>query len=78
MTQFLRILIAALVVCHVPLSAAQRSLGDVAREAEKSKGKTEQPSKTYTNDDLRPAERGPSAGCQPAERKHDPASGNTY
>ena len=78
MSLFLRILIAALVVCHAPLSAAQTSLGDVAREAEKSKGKTEQPSKTYTNDDLRSAERGPSAGCQPAERKHDPASGNTY
>ncbi len=78
MNQSLRILIAALVVCHVSVSAAQTPLGDVAREAEKSKGKTEQPSKTYTNDDLRPAERGPSAGCQPAEHKYDAASGNTY
>lgn len=78
MNQFLRILIAALVACNVSASAEQTSLGDVAREAEKRKETTAQPSKTYTNDDLRPAEPGPSAACQPAEHKYDPASGNTY
>jgi hypothetical protein len=78
MNQILRILIAALVVCHVPLSAAQTSLGDVAREAEKRKDTPAQPSKTYTNDDLRKAEPGPATGCQSAEHKYDPASGKTY
>ncbi len=70
MNQFLRILIAALVACNVSASAEQTSLGDVAREAEKRKETPAQPSKTYTNDDLRPAEPGPSAGCQPAEHKY--------
>jgi hypothetical protein len=82
MNEFLRILIAALVVCDVSVSAEQTSFGDLAREAEKRKETAERPSKTYTNDDLRPVERSPSAGrssagCQ-SEHKYDPTSGDTY
>jgi hypothetical protein len=82
MNEFLRILIAALVVCDVSVSAEQTSLGDLAREAEKRKETAERPSKTYTNDDLRPVEPGraagrSSAGCQ-SEHKYDPTSGDTY
>lgn len=81
MNGFLRILVAALVVCAVSVSAEQTSFGDLAREAEKRKEAAEQPSKTYTNDDLRPVEPSPSAGrssagCQP-EHKYDPTSGDT-
>ncbi len=85
MNAFLRILIAALVVCHVSVSAEQTSLGDAAREAAKrketAKETAEQPSKTYTNDDLRPQESSPSAGrsragCQ-SEHKYEPTSGDT-
>ena len=82
MNECLRLSIAALVVCGVSVSAEQTSLGDLAREAEKSKDTKEQPSKIYTNDDLRPADPNPSAGrssagCQ-SEHKYDPASGDTY
>ena len=39
---------------NVWVSADQTSFGEPAREAEKRKEAAEQPSKTYTNDDLRP------------------------
>lgn len=81
MNAFVRILIAALVVCHVSVSAEQTSLGEAAREAEKRKETTDQPSKTYTNDDLRPNESSPSTGRSPAgcqsEHKYDSTSGDT-
>jgi hypothetical protein len=79
MNECLRILIAALVVWNVPVSAEQTSLGDIAREAEKRKQAAERPSKTYTNDDLepRPSAGRSSAGCQ-SEHKYDPTSGDTY
>lgn len=71
MSERLRILVAALVVLDVSVAAAQTSLGDAAREAEKRKETAERPSKTYTNDDLRPA------NCQ-SEQKYDSTSGDTY
>jgi hypothetical protein len=82
MNQCLRILLAALVVCGLSVSAEQTSFGDLAREAEKRKEAAERPSKTYTNDDLRPVEPSastgrPSAGCQ-SEHKYDATSGDTY
>jgi hypothetical protein len=77
MNPLLRTLIAALVVCHASVSAGQTSLGDAAREAAKGKP-AERPSKTYTNDDLQPAEPGPSTGCPSAQHRYDATSGSTY
>jgi hypothetical protein len=81
MNALLHILIAVLVVCDVSMSAEQASFGDLAREAEKRKETAERPAKTYTNDDLRPVKRTPSAGrsaagCQ-SEHEYDPTSGDT-
>jgi hypothetical protein len=78
MNGLFRILIAALVVCDVSVSAEQTSLGDLGREAQKRKQTAERPSKIYTNDDLAPRRSaGSSAGCR-SEHKYDPRSGDTY
>jgi hypothetical protein len=76
------LVVAALGLCGMSAGAQDKSLGELAREEEARQKSVAQPSKTYTNDDLRPVESGPSAdrpsaGCQ-SEHKYDPASGDTY
>ncbi len=71
-----RIVIAALVVWTASVAAQQPSFGEIAREAEKRRETAERPSKTYTNDDLKPVE-GRLPACQ-SEHKYDATSGNAY